>query len=668
MDKYFYDYYPEIFYGASGLKALTTKVDELESFLLNKDSFLSESFIEPNIRKFNKRISKDIVASNISEEQRLVKELTEGLFGIKESIDDFSHSILTKKKYILLEGEAGSGKTVFGVKLAQKVIDIAIQKLSLNKKSKHSQNNTQVPIFIKALDLPSKSIGDLIENYYIDSTYNFTPVVIIVDGLDELKSDLRSDVINNTIAYVAERNMSLVFTSRKNYNLINDLDGFIHYQILPFELTQAINYIKRLVTNNETLLASLLKGIEQIEHQIPLYPMAISLLVKIVREHNEVPASISELYKRYINLALGEQDLSKGIEVLFEYKIKRNFLGELAYKLFFVEATTYVDYKSFCQFTQSYINSHPHINNLSSFIEELKRSSLLKFDGENVEFLHKSFLDYFIADYFYSNRDDLEDNEEFKKIYELYYSEFWYDVTLFFFGIQTKITKQKLAHLISLGEEKCNNSDSLFNFVELFMLGRLMQYAWDSKSDAKELAISCATGLILNIKHSMLGLLREGTGINNLPTISSDIAVLHLFDLSYSSLFLAKEIENYVSSNFSRMKSEEKIASTNDKAIIYFASAFILTNHKIITQDFMRNFFEQFIILEKKVDDKELIIPIIGLFNFLLKKEFLKVDTEVKKYLQEEYHELSKKFSGLMSKTFIVKNKNDQPYYRRLNP
>ncbi|MEN8220625.1 MAG: NACHT domain-containing protein [Pseudomonadota bacterium] len=664
MDKYFLEHYPEVFCGASGLEALTKKDEELDNLLLQKDRFLSESFIEPNVKRFNKNVSKDLSISNFSEEQRLARTITEGLFGVKESINTFAQKLLDKKQHILIEGEAGSGKSVFSIKLAQKFISIAIKKLSADKKIKKEQS-IKVPVLITALELTTKSVDDLVQTYYRNSTYNFTPIVIIIDGLDELKKQVRLDVINSSIAYAHRENLSLIFTSRKNYNLIDNLDNFLHYEILAFEVTQAINYVKKLIVNNDTLLTALLKGLEQIEHQIPLYPMALSLLVEIVKEHNEVPASISELYGRYVNLVLGEKDSSKGIEVLFEYKIKKNFLDELSYDLFFKKYEIAIEYDSFYKFTENYVKSHPHISNTDNFIQELRRCSLLKFNDNKIEFLHKSFLDYFVADYFFSNRDELEDTDDFEKIYELYYDDFWNDIALFFFGIQTKITKQKLNKIIELGETKRKESESLFTLTELFMLGRLMQYAWDSKSEAKELVIKYASGIILALKADLLDLLTEGTGIKDLPTISSDIAILHLFDMSYSSLFLVREIENFITSNFNQLKTEEEINDNNDKALLYFSSVFVLTNHKIINRNFIETFFDDFLLIEKKVKDKEIVVPLIGLFNFILKKNLIEVDNKIKQDIEKEYKNLSKKLKHLIIKTFIVKNKNDTPYYLR---
>lgn len=664
MDKFFLNHYPEVFCGASGLEALTSKDSELDGVLLGKDAHILTSFIDPNIRRFDKKTVNLLPSANLSDDQMLVKTLNESLFGIKESITTFAQKLLCKNQNVLVEGEAGSGKSVFCIKLAQTFINLAIKDLVANKKS-DGVKPIKVPILISALELSNNSVDFLVKNYYRESTYNFTPVAIIVDGLDEVKRQSRIDTINNCIAYAKQESLSLVMTSRKNYNLIDDLDGFLHYEILAFETTQAVNYIKKLITNNSTLLTALLKGLEQIEHQIPLFPMALSLLVEIVKEHNEVPASISELYSRYVNLVLGEKDSSKGIEVLFEYKIKKNFLGQLSYELFFDQSVVSVDYNLFYDFVKKYVANRPHISNADNFIVELKRSSLLKFDEKAVEFLHKSFLDYFIADYFLSSRDELEETDDFDRINGLYYDELWGDVALFYFGIQTKITKSRLHQIIEIGKSKIDGNSSVLIFAEIFMLGRLMQYAWDTNSDAKTMVIENATSIIMPLKKELFNMLEDATGIKELPTISADIGLLHLFDISYSSLFLVKEIEGFVKSNFERLKLEATIEDSIDIAIVYFCSIFVLTNHKLLGNSFVSRFVEDFLCIENRITDKEVVVPIVGLFNFLLKKEILDVDEKTKGCIEKDYKALSKRFKHIITKTFVAKGRKELPYYRR---
>lgn len=660
IEEYFLKYYPEIYHGASGLEALTKKDAELDLLLKKKDSLIEQSFIKPNIKKFSNNSNQDIDLSNISSETRFNKNVGNRLFGVEDSIEAISKEISGKRVKYLIEGEAGSGKSIFSIKLSQKLIEKSINSLETSRKKTKDQP-IKVPILFDANKIINGKID--LENYYTDSTYDFLPSVFIIDGLDEVPRNRRDGLISKCMEESAKYNASIVFTCRKNYNLIDSLDNFEHFEIKEFEISQAINYVRKVITNNDTLVDSLVKGLEQIEHQIPLYPMALSLLIEIAKEHNEVPASISELYRKYINLSLGEKDSSKGIEVLFEYKIKKNFLTELSYELFFKTNSIIINYTDFKDFIGIYVKDHPHISSSENFIEELKRSSLLKFENGSVAFLHKSFLDFFVAEYYLLNRDELEEISKFTEIYEYYYDDYWQDVLLFFFGIQTKITKTTLKKLIDIGYSKKDKEN-----VNIFMLGRLMQYAWDSKSDAKQLVINNAVKEIVGIKSDILSIIDKKYS-KKVPTIASDIATLQFFDLSYSSLFLVREIENFVSKEFSRLMQLDIINTKEDERIIYFSCIFIISSHKIINLGFLDKFFNDFLKLEKKIERKEIIVPLVGLFSILLKKDEFKnkINEDTHEEILKDHKHLMKKFRQTFIETFLVKSRNEPPHYRKIN-
>lgn len=362
IESYFTKYYPEIYSGASGHEAIANKIKKLDDSLLAKDRFIANAFIEPNIKKFNDHPSKKISLAGLNSKGLIQKRILQGLYGTNESMDETISSLFRKKRKILIEGDAGSGKSVYAIKLAQKLMLKAISSLE-EKKSKNRTNiEIEVPILINANDIKNGDFDLYLKSYYEDCTFTLKPKVIIVDGLDEVNKERRLEIINHFDHYSNNNDTSIIFTCRKNYNLFSNLIGFDRCEIRPFEISQAINYVKNLVTENEILLESIIKGLEQIKNQIPFYPLAISLLVDIVKQHNEVPASISELYTRYINLALGEKDLSKGIETLFEYKIKRNFLSSLAYNIFYKNNILIINYETFREFTEHYVKERGYIS------------------------------------------------------------------------------------------------------------------------------------------------------------------------------------------------------------------------------------------------------------------------------------------------------------------
>ena len=109
----------------------------------------------------------------------------------------------------------------------------------------------------------------------------------------------------------------------------------------------------------------------------------------------------------------------------------------------------FVGKKEFDEFLDQYIKKFPIITNKEIFLSELERTSLIKFDDYKVEFLHKSFLDYFIASYFNNRHTELYDNGTFNDIYKLYHSSLWEDVTYFYFGQKSRINKKEIEEFVN---------------------------------------------------------------------------------------------------------------------------------------------------------------------------------------------------------------------------
>ena len=145
------------------------------------------------------------------------------------------------------------------------------------------------------------------------------------------------------------------------------------------------------------------EGLEKIQTQILLVPLSLMLLIELVEEHQEIPASVTELYDRFFDMALGKEDREKGIEVLFEYHIKKKFLATLAYREFLKKNKLGIPREDFEQFLNSYAEQYGWSpENFKGFVREIDRAGILN-QGENVNFKHRSFLDYFAAFYLHES-------------------------------------------------------------------------------------------------------------------------------------------------------------------------------------------------------------------------------------------------------------------------
>ena len=256
--EFFTKYYPNIFLGASSLEALHYKFEELECKLLTKNKFLKTSFIEPNLRMFNKSKNELLAISKNNDAKKIGKTIGDNIFGEKETIQSIAKKLLSRPHKMLIEGEAGSGKTVFVLKLTMHIIEETIHLVNVSKKDE--LDNIKSPIVIKASKLNNcKSLINVIDNYYRESTMNLTPSLLIIDGMDEVNNETKDKIIVESENFVLEKNISLVITSRKSAEVKKKLQKYESYELLPFETSQAIHYIKKILHHNQTLIGGINK-------------------------------------------------------------------------------------------------------------------------------------------------------------------------------------------------------------------------------------------------------------------------------------------------------------------------------------------------------------------------------------------------------------------------
>lgn len=655
MLDYFNEFYPEIFYGASGFHVLNKKYEQIEKSLREKKHYKADCYIDPNLKSFNKSKQEMIVISNSSNDKKVRAEtMTNNIFGKKETINSIADKITLSQHYILIEGDAGSGKSIFTSKLTQHLIQIGVKDVQIKKKQITTLN---VPVLIKATALKNSrlnNLNNLLDTYYEESSIEFKINLIIIDGLDEVDEESKKNIISAVSQLCKENYMSLILTSRKSTVTRKLVDSFEKFELVPFETSQAINFIKKMAEGKKKLLTALLKGFEQLKNQIPLYPMALSLLIEIVEEQEEVPASITELYSQYIEIALGKYSNTDEITVLFEPTIKSSFLQELAYEIFYKEDVTSISLDKFDQFLIDYTSKHSSIHSSEEFKYDLSRVSILQIKFNSVEFSHKSFLDYFISNYYESNALSLYKNDKFNDVYKCYHTTLWEDVTSFYFGIKKSIDKDDISKVMDSDPE----SSELLSSMHRFGIGTLMQYAWNSETTVKTYAIEEGIRDIFAFK-KLLYINQQETFGMELPKIISDVSLMHLINESYSSIFLEQEIKNVINISIENIKTGS--SNEKDNEIFYFGALFVITKAKSLESDYVQHFIQDFIKIESKLDTS-ISLPIVALLRTATMK--IHEDTQkleiIKDTLFSIQRKLSKKYKVFSADMFSFKSRKDQ--------
>lgn len=648
MTKMFERFYSDVFHMSASIQELEDKYNKLDKILHEKSTFLKHCFIEPNLKTYADT-KKNIVLSqnsgNLSSDT-----IKDTILGKRDTIHSLLERISNHKHFVFVEGEAGSGKSIFTIKMVQYTIEDIIKKA----KTKDEVTEIKAPILLKSTKLKNityKELESKIEMYYSDLETQIKFSMLIVDGLDEVHNSDRNNIIELCEKFCNTNNISLVFTTRKNQDIVNYLSKYERYELLPFELSQAIDFIKKVAGKNQTLVQSLLKNINELQKQIPMSPLSLSLLIDVAQEHNEIPASISELYQRYIDIALGVNNGDIEISQLFEPKYKLAFLTNIAYELFYLEKNSpSISKDEFFEYVNKYVDRHSHIASTKDFFDDLKRVSIIHINDETVTFSHKSFLDYFIAKYFSDHAEELLRAKQFDTLYSLYYTVLWEDVTHFYFGLKSTISIDQINILLSSTPHI--NKESLMYNMELYSMGRLLQYAWNTDKVVKKYGINESIKNILTFREAINKLNKESYGIV-LPKIFSDATIMQLTDFYYTSHFLKEELLEIMQESHALLEDSGGNADISDK--LYFFGIYMLVNNSKLEIENIQSFVN---LLRKAEDSIEpsIYYSISYLLKIFLTKNNTMLGEEDKAYINGAFKTFKRKYRHIFEETLLFKN------------
>ena len=527
--EHFTQYYPQVFFEESVIDWLQQKIHTLETDHLfhAKGKTLSETFVPPQVKPIDVAIDigKESIEQNVLSIAKALKKRKKPFTGLKPLIEH--------QKKVILAGDPGTGKSLA---LAKVAIDMLKQASAMTIRG-NQDKQIEIPLFISAKALLNfDTCEELLQNYIgeeeIVGRYKVT--TILLDALDEAPLNQQAVLIKKAKTFALEFSCSLVISTRKIDAIKTTPPGFEKYELLPFEFGQAVELFKKFAKDSQ-MLDALRDGLTRIRSQVIMTPLSLLMLLSVVEEHSEVPASITELYDRYSDTVLGRYDKNKGIEVLFEYVIKERFLASLAFKEFYQKNRLEIPREEFDQFSVDYTEEYRTTDppNLEYFLGEIKRSGILNCGQTTVMFWHRSFLDYFVAHYIFDNRENFPNIEQL--FVDLYFNNVWADAAFFYSGLKKEVSLTLLEKII----EDDRDGDGLESYVTKFMIGRLLQAAWYSPQKTKRFGIERSIQFIPQIRERLLEIIRKTKG--TIPEIAADVLLMFLSDFSLKSGFLQQE-------------------------------------------------------------------------------------------------------------------------------
>lgn len=353
-------------------------------------------------------------------------------------IDEVPISGLAKRRerLILLTGEAGSGKSTS----MRKIVCILIERFL-----KVSEEQQRIPVFVRAATLAAerKSVLDIVTNETMKLTEAEQPpfsqadlskgrVTLLVDALDEVPDDRdRVTLLHRLLEFHELYSDCQIILSSRDYSSVTALPQLGHFErfrLTPISLGQAsqlLTHLEKARSLSTRQSQEILRRLREI-HGLTLNPLLVTVFAATSDEasRKDIPANITELFKKYTELMLGRWDASKGLGQQYHSPLKDFLLRNIAFEIHHRRETS-VSRDEFRQMVQAHLVKLGHDMDLDMLIQELlDRSGLFRLVDSTVEFRHHLLQEFFAGRGIPS-----------QEILETYISEDWWQrAVVFYFG------------------------------------------------------------------------------------------------------------------------------------------------------------------------------------------------------------------------------------------
>lgn len=353
----------------------------------------------------------------------------------------------------LIVGESGSGKTTLFKQIANNII------------YENSIRNDYefYPIIIKFRNLEENNfnIENAIHKYFEQESYsslNFNVeelfekknFILFIDALDEIGVKEKKDKALEAIKKFNDEysTIKIFCSSRNSDSLLGTCRqlNFKYFDIINISIQQAETFIDRYFDDEELKGKRLIKSIKdsRILDKLPKTPLTLTLLTSLFDEDGyEIPATISDLYKYFVDILLSK-NIKESHSDLLKVGIHRSVLSYIAEHLH-VNRLKSIPREDLIVLIQNFATERAHKYNVNDLLNDLVQDINLLIENERgeIEFKHLSFQEYFTAYQFYNH--SINGKSEFINNFN---DVWWQNVAIFYAGM-TKDSPQLIDDIIN---------------------------------------------------------------------------------------------------------------------------------------------------------------------------------------------------------------------------
>lgn len=396
-----------------------------------------------------------------------------------------THEVGKLSECALIVGESGSGKSTFFKQLAN---DIIFENALRN-------DYEYYPFILKFCDFKDCQFDviKLLERYLSQDGIKEINIdlkqilikrnfVLFIDALDEIgTSELKEEALLSIQKFRDEYpEIKIYCSSRPADSLLGSCQKlkFKYLEITNVSIQQAEQFIGRYFNEEQVKCKRLLKSLRDshILDKLPKTPLTLALITAIFDESEiEIPATISDLYKNFVDLLLNKSLKDSTLDLL-KIGIHRSVLSYLGEYLH-VNRKTQIGKQQLIEILTAFALERGHKYNVNELIDDLTQNIGLLIENERaeIEFKHLSFQEYFTAYQFYNHNINGKDYfiENFNDIW-------WQNVAIFYAGM-TKDSPVLIKEIL----EKSQPTNFNEYLINMSGIGYLMQALYNTPINAR---------------------------------------------------------------------------------------------------------------------------------------------------------------------------------------